>query len=140
MVLVSPQVVCKYIQDPVLFLVDHVGLVKFDLRFMVLLRSVRPLKLYVYNVFWLRFANREFSLDHFDDYEKHFTVMNYTEGATLTQIHYDEFIPMFEQQYPQHPWRNIQVSTHHLALSMALCSSGAHRVRTPVHALLLLRT
>ncbi|XP_018603634.1 tubulin--tyrosine ligase-like protein 12 [Scleropages formosus] len=104
----GPKVVCKYLEDPVLFCREEVGQVKFDVRYMVLLRSVQPLHLYVYNVFWLRFANRPFSLDHFDDYEKHFTVMNYAEGVQLKQVHYDQFIPMFEKQYPRHPWNEIQ--------------------------------
>lgn len=48
----------KYIESPVLFLRDDVGNVKFDIRYVVLLRSVRPLSLFVYDVFWLRFSNR----------------------------------------------------------------------------------
>uniref|UniRef100_A0A1A7YT33 Tubulin tyrosine ligase-like family, member 12 n=1 Tax=Iconisemion striatum TaxID=60296 RepID=A0A1A7YT33_9TELE len=104
----TPKVVCKYLEDPVLFSREEAGLVKFDIRYMLMLRSVQPLRLYVYNVFWLRFANRPFSLDHFDDYQKHFTVMNYTEGAELKQVHYDEFIPIFEKQYPQYPWKEVE--------------------------------
>lgn len=52
------QVVSKYIESPVLFLREDVGNVKFDIRYIVLLRAVRPLKLFVYDVFWLRFSNR----------------------------------------------------------------------------------
>ncbi|XP_072233313.1 tubulin--tyrosine ligase-like protein 12 [Leuresthes tenuis] len=104
----TPKVVCKYIEDPVLFNREEVGMVKFDIRYMLMLRSVQPLHLYAYNIFWLRFANRPFSLDHFDDYQKHFTVMNYTEGVELKQVHYDEFIPMFEKQYPQYPWKEVE--------------------------------
>ncbi|XP_047430657.1 tubulin--tyrosine ligase-like protein 12 [Mugil cephalus] len=104
----TPKVVCKYIEDPVLFNREEVGMVKFDIRYMLMLRSVQPLRLYAYNVFWLRFANRPFSLDHFDDYQKHFTVMNYADGVDLKQVHYDEFIPMFEKQYPQYPWKEVE--------------------------------
>ncbi|XP_062299798.1 tubulin--tyrosine ligase-like protein 12 isoform X1 [Scomber scombrus] len=104
----TPKVVCKYLEDPVLFHREEVGDVKMDIRYMLMLRSVQPLRLYAYNVFWLRFANRPFSLDHFDDYQKHFTVMNYAEGVQLKQVHYDEFIPMFEKQYPQHPWKEVE--------------------------------
>uniref|UniRef100_A0A3P8UD38 Tubulin tyrosine ligase-like family, member 12 n=1 Tax=Amphiprion percula TaxID=161767 RepID=A0A3P8UD38_AMPPE len=104
----TPKVVCKYLEDPVLFNREEVGMVKFDIRYMLMLRSVQPLRLYAYNVFWLRFANRPFSLDHFDDYQKHFTVMNYAEGVELKQVHYDEFIPMFEKQYPQYPWKEVE--------------------------------
>ncbi|KAK7149980.1 hypothetical protein R3I94_009331 [Phoxinus phoxinus] len=104
----TPKVVSKYLEDPVLFHRDEVGMVKFDIRYMLLLRSVEPLRLYAYDVFWLRFANKPFSLDHFDDYQKHYTVMNYAEDVQLKQIHYDEFIPMFESQYPQYPWKQVE--------------------------------
>ncbi|XP_071389140.1 tubulin--tyrosine ligase-like protein 12 [Centroberyx affinis] len=104
----TPKVVCKYLEDPVLFHREEVGMVKFDIRYMLMLCSVEPLRLYAYQVFWLRFANRPFSLDHFDDYQKHFTVMNYADGVALKQVHYDEFIPMFEKQYPQYPWKEVE--------------------------------
>lgn len=52
------QVVSKYIESPVLFLREDVGKVKFDIRYVVLLRTVQPLTLFVYDVFWLRFSNR----------------------------------------------------------------------------------
>ncbi|KAL6117127.1 ttll12 [Pungitius sinensis] len=104
----TPKVVCKYLEDPVLFNREEVGMVKFDIRYMLIVRSVQPLRLYAYDVFWLRFANRPFSLDHFDDYQKHFTVMNYTDGVELKQVHYDEFIPMFENQYPLYPWKEVE--------------------------------
>uniref|UniRef100_A0A8C1M4F3 Tubulin tyrosine ligase-like family, member 12 n=1 Tax=Cyprinus carpio TaxID=7962 RepID=A0A8C1M4F3_CYPCA len=55
----TPKVVSKYLEDPVLFLREEVGMVKFDIRYMVLLRSVEPLRLYAYDVFWLRFANNK---------------------------------------------------------------------------------
>ncbi|XP_059833938.1 tubulin--tyrosine ligase-like protein 12 [Hypanus sabinus] len=104
----TPKVVCKYLENPVLFERDDIGLVKFDIRYIVLLRSVHPLQLYAYNVFWLRFSNRPFSLDHLDDYQKHFTVMNYVDDSQLKQIHYNEFIPMFEKQYPKYAWTSIE--------------------------------
>ncbi|CAL8324020.1 unnamed protein product [Lota lota] len=103
-----PKVVCKYLEEPVLFRREEVGTVKFDIRYMLMLRSTQPLCLYAYKVFWLRFANKPFSLDHLDDYQKHFTVMNYAEGVQLKQVHYDDFIPMFEKQYPQHPWSEVE--------------------------------
>ncbi|KAM8979994.1 tubulin--tyrosine ligase-like protein 12 [Sarcophilus harrisii] len=104
----APKVVSKYIESPVLFHRDDVGMVKFDIRYIVLLRSVRPLRLYTYDVFWLRFSNRAFALDDLDDYEKHFTVMNYDPNVPLKQVHYDEFIPLFEKQYPEYPWQDVQ--------------------------------
>lgn len=81
---------------------------KFDIRYIVLLRSVKPLRLFVYDVFWLRFSNRPFALNDLDDYEKHFTVMNYDPEVVLKQVHCDEFIPEFEKQYPEFPWKSVQ--------------------------------
>ena len=52
------QVACKYIENPVLMHFDDVGDVKFDIRYILLLSSVKPLKLYAYRIFWLRFANK----------------------------------------------------------------------------------
>lgn len=31
-------------------------------------------------------------------------------GSRLFQVHYDEFIPQFEKQYPEFPWSGVQVS------------------------------
>ena len=47
---------------------------KFDLRFIVLLKSVVPLELYVYNLFYPRLANVDYTLDNLEVFEKHFTV------------------------------------------------------------------
>jgi len=107
-----PKVVCKYISQPVLFRREDLNgsLVKFDIRYIVLLRSVSPLKLYVYRKFWLRFANKPFSLDDFDDYQKHFTVMNYTGGDTqLKQMTCEDFINFFNDQYkPDYRWADVE--------------------------------
>ena len=47
-----------------LFTRDDVGKVKWDFRYVVIVSSVKPLVAYAYKVFWLRFANQPFSLDH----------------------------------------------------------------------------
>ncbi|KAK2120953.1 Tubulin--tyrosine ligase-like protein 12 [Saguinus oedipus] len=88
----TPKVVSKYIESPVLFLREDVGKVKFDIRYIVLLRSVKPLRLFVYDVFWLRFSNRAFALSDLDDYEKHFTVMNYNPDVVLKQVGPEEAV------------------------------------------------
>jgi tubulin--tyrosine ligase-like protein 12 len=46
-------------------------------------------------------------MNSFDDYNVHFTVMNYRDDP-LEHIECVDFIPMFEQQYPDHPWPSIQ--------------------------------
>ena len=57
-VVLCSQVVSKYITNPVLFFRPEIGWVKFDYRYMIMLTSVRPLEMYIYDVFWLRFANK----------------------------------------------------------------------------------
>ncbi|XP_065069444.1 tubulin--tyrosine ligase-like protein 12 [Rhopilema esculentum] len=106
----GPKVACKYIEDPLLFRRDDVGNVKFDIRFMVVLKSVKPLRLYAYKIFYLRFANVQYSQDDFEMYEKHLTVMNY-RGAELHQIHWDDFKKRFQDQFPGQEWDNIESKT-----------------------------
>lgn len=124
-----PKVVCKYIDRPVLFRRDDLRSttssapvsVKFDLRFIVLLKSVQPLQLYVYRNFWIRFANRAFSMDELESYEKHFTVMNYAASAEgegqegkvqLRQMFCSEFIGHFDAQYGKGSWARLQTDTY----------------------------
>lgn len=65
----GPKVAQRYIDRPVLFhRQDLDARVKFDVRYLVFLSSVKPLRAYVYERFWLRFANKPFELDHFDEY------------------------------------------------------------------------
>jgi hypothetical protein len=82
---------------------------KFDLRFIVMLHSFEPathicplnksLRLLVYKQFWIRLSNNPFSMNEFDDYQKHFTVMNYKEeGVRWMQMSDEEFISLLEKQ------------------------------------------
>ncbi|KAJ9600255.1 hypothetical protein L9F63_009431 [Diploptera punctata] len=59
-------------------------------------------------IFFLRFSNKPFELNDFDDYEKHFTVMNYNDNAPLYRKLSHEFIEEFELQYPEHKWTDIE--------------------------------
>lgn len=107
----GPKIVQKYIDRPVLFDRSDVdGKVKFDIRYVFLLKSVDPLDAYIYTNFFLRFSNKPFSLNQFDDYEKHFTVMNYGENLQLRHIPCKEFLELWKEQYPQHDWSNIELS------------------------------
>ena len=57
-------------------------------------------------------ACRPFSLADLNDYQTHFTVMNYREDSELKNILHDKFIPLFDQQYSDHPWREVEVRGH----------------------------
>ena len=61
-VITGPKIVQKYLHDPVCFERPEIGQVKFDIRYIILLRSTKPLKVYAYNRFWLRFANQKFEV------------------------------------------------------------------------------
>eukprot|EP00123_Amoebidium_parasiticum_P009640 comp19613_c0_seq2/m.23120 comp19613_c0_seq2/g.23120 ORF comp19613_c0_seq2/g.23120 comp19613_c0_seq2/m.23120 type:complete len:442 (-) comp19613_c0_seq2:286-1611(-) len=103
----GPKVVQKYLHDPILY--DGR---KFDLRFIVLLRSGRPLSLFMYDHFWIRFANEKYSLDNLDVYEKHFTVMNY-RPAHLQNVYDVDFIKSFNEQYGHvTTWASVQADVY----------------------------
>ncbi|CAF1032262.1 unnamed protein product [Adineta steineri] len=97
------KIACKYVSTPVLLKIPDIegGEVKFDVRYILLLRSIRPLKLYVHKIFWLRIANKPFSMKQLDDYETHFTVMNYRANTHLRQMDCETFITMYNEQHAQ---------------------------------------
>ncbi|KAG8183034.1 hypothetical protein JTE90_015665 [Oedothorax gibbosus] len=119
---VRPMVACKYLTDPVLFPKDNVGLVKMDFRFIVLLKSIQDFELFVYERFWLRFANKPFSLGDFEDYEKHFTVMNYGDFQ-LEQMYCHDFIKKFEDHYPEYKWCEIEESIYKMIKEVFIASA-----------------
>ncbi|CAG2103519.1 unnamed protein product [Medioppia subpectinata] len=142
-----PKVVCKYITEPVLFRRNELNgaLVKFDIRYIVLLRSVSPLEVYVYKYFWLRFSNKAFSLDNFDDYEKHFTVMNYKTGLEgeptpdnqqndiqFKQMFCSDFIDQFNEQYgPDYCWTDVERDIYKTLKEVFECATS----RPPPHGI-----
>ena len=85
----GPKICQKYIERP--FVMNEK---KFDLRFIILVKKLVPLELYFYSkMFWIRSANKPFSMDSstFDDYEVHFTVINYNTFGMQT-IYNTDFI------------------------------------------------
>ncbi|XP_036146193.1 tubulin--tyrosine ligase-like protein 12 isoform X2 [Monomorium pharaonis] len=101
----GPKIAQKYVARPILYNRPDISQVKFDVRYVVLLKSVKPLRAYAYANFFLRFANQPFALDNFGTYEQHFTVMNYTEENPLFHEKCADFIVEWEKQYPDYPWR-----------------------------------
>ncbi|CAG9860371.1 unnamed protein product [Phyllotreta striolata] len=109
--LTGPKIAQKYITNPVVFHRPECGgKVKFDIRYVLLLESTKPLKAYVYKNFFLRFANKPFELNDFQDYEKHFTVMNYTDSANLKHMKCSDFLLNWMVQYPDFDWKTIEKS------------------------------
>ncbi|CAL7951039.1 unnamed protein product [Xylocopa violacea] len=100
----GPKIAQKYITNPVLYERPEIGKVKFDVRYVVMLESVKPLRVYAYKNFFLRFANKEFALNNFDVYEQHFTVMNYSEDIPLCHVKCADFILEWKKQYPDFSW------------------------------------
>ncbi|CAH1799086.1 unnamed protein product [Owenia fusiformis] len=120
----GPKIVSKYIEEPVLFYRDDLSIqVKFDIRFHVLLASVNPLKIYVYEYFLVRFSQKPFSLDHFDEHEKHFTVHRYEQNViNLNKLKDVDFIPLFNSQYSSHSWDKTRESMHAVIKDVFECS------------------
>lgn len=105
----GPKIVQKYLENPILFYRDDVsGRVKFDVRYVILLHTVKPLKVFVYKNFFIRFANKPFELSNFDDYEMHFTVMNYDDNKPLRKMLSSDFKTEFEKQNPLKSWNHIE--------------------------------
>jgi tubulin--tyrosine ligase-like protein 12 len=48
-------------------------------------------------------------LSELDEYERHFTVMNYESPERLLHMKCEQFVPEFEQQYEQLKWMDIEV-------------------------------
>ena len=120
----GPKIVQKYIEDPVLFHRPEIGgKVKFDVRYVILLKSVRPLEVYVYKNFFLRFANQPFEMANFGVYEKHFTVMNYTEEAVLKHMLYEEFLVDWAVQYPEVSWGSVENNIFHMVRQVFECAT-----------------
>lgn len=96
----GPRVACKYVENPALYLGK-----KFDMRFVVLLRSAEPLELYLYETFYIRAALEPYTLTDLDCYEKHWTVMNYVHGVDMKKFIYaKDFIAEIERQHGEGSW------------------------------------
>ena len=91
----GPKICQKYFCNP--FLMNNK---KFDLRFIIAVKSLLPLELYFYEkMFWIRSANKDYNKESlsFDDYEVHFTVMNYSKFGMQT-IYDKDFIKYLKER------------------------------------------
>ena len=113
---IEPRLTQRYLWNPLLIY----GL-KFDLRYIVLLKSVKPMELYMYKVFWPRLAPKRWALDDFDDYERHFTVMNYRAPDKVTHKTYVDFVQQFEIENPHMKWDDMQQRIYNAIRDMFIC-------------------
>ena len=70
----NPAVVSRYVVQPALYQGR-----KFDLRFVVALRTVQPLLLSIYDGWLVRAADEKYSLGDYANVRKHLTVMQYLD-------------------------------------------------------------
>ena len=83
----GPKVAQKYIHRPLTFQGR-----KFTLRYVVMIQSLMPLRLYRHEEYYTQFANNQFTMAEttFHEYETHFTVMNYA-GGKMIQLRMNDF-------------------------------------------------
>ncbi|KAK9697343.1 hypothetical protein RND81_08G031300 [Saponaria officinalis] len=116
----GPKICQKYIEHPALFRGK-----KFDIRYIVLVRNMNPLEIFLCDIFWVRLANNSYSLDKrsFYEYETHFTVMNYR--GTLNIMQTPEFVKEFEQEH-QVKWRDIHERIQNMIKSVFEAAIAVH--------------
>ncbi|KAL8161375.1 hypothetical protein V2J09_012864 [Rumex salicifolius] len=116
----GPKICQKYIERPALFRGK-----KFDLRYIVLVRSLAPMDLFLSDVFWVRLSNNQYTLDKRSlyEYETHFTVMNYR--GKLNHIHTSEFVQEFEVDH-RVKWLDIHQRIRSMIRSVFEAAVGVH--------------
>ncbi|XP_031267892.1 tubulin--tyrosine ligase-like protein 12 [Pistacia vera] len=116
----GPKICQKYIEHPALFQGR-----KFDLRYIVLVRSMDPLEIFLADVFWVRLANNPYTLDRhsFFEYETHFTVMNY--GRKFSHMNTPEFMREFEWEH-QVKWLDIHQKVKNMIRSVFEAAAVTH--------------
>ncbi|TVU48217.1 hypothetical protein EJB05_07846, partial [Eragrostis curvula] len=116
----GPKICQKYIERPALFQGR-----KFDLRYIVLVRSIRPLEIFLSDVFWVRLANNQYTLEKtsFFEYETHFTVMNYI--GRMNHMNTPEFVKEFEKEH-QVKWPEIHESIRSMIRRVFESASAVH--------------
>lgn len=116
----GPKICQKYIERPALFKGR-----KFDLRYIVLVRSMKPLEIFLADIFWVRLANNQYTLEKSSlfEYETHFTVMNYI--GRVNQMNTPEFAREFEEEH-QVKWLDIHQRIKNMIRSVFDSAAAAH--------------
>ncbi|XP_039144964.1 tubulin--tyrosine ligase-like protein 12 [Dioscorea cayenensis subsp. rotundata] len=116
----GPKICQKYIERPALFRGK-----KFDLRYIVLVRSMSPVEVFLADVFWVRLANNPYTLERSSlfEYETHFTVMNYI--GRLNHMNTAEFVREFEVEH-QVKWLDIHERIKNMIRSVFDSAATVH--------------
>ncbi|MCD9560626.1 hypothetical protein HAX54_019343 [Datura stramonium] len=116
----GPKICQKYIEHPALFKGK-----KFDVRYIVLVRSMNPLDIFLADVFWVRLANNTYTLEKhsFDEYETHFTVMNYR--GRLNHMNTPDFVKEFEKEHEVN-WQDIHSRIRNMIKSAFKAAAAVH--------------
>lgn len=116
----GPKICQKYIEHPALFKGK-----KFDLRYIVLVRSMNPIEIFLADVFWARLANNKYTLEKSSlfEYETHFTVMNYI--GRLNHMNTPEFVREFEEEH-QVKWLDIHQRIQNMIRSVFDSAATTH--------------
>ena len=122
---IGPRLCQRYLWNPLTIFGQ-----KFDLRFIVLLKSIKPFELFAYKVFWPRLSPKKWSLDDFDDYERHFTVMNYRSPTKVTSKNWYHFVEQFEIENPQIKWLNVLNRIYLTFKDLFICG-GQKMIQSP---------
>ncbi|XP_058080681.1 uncharacterized protein LOC131228849 [Magnolia sinica] len=116
----GPKICQKYIEHPALF-----NGKKFDIRYIVLVRSMNPLEIFLADIFWVRLANNPYSLDKSTlfEYETHFTVMNYI--GKLNHMNTPDFVMEFEKEH-QVKWLDIHQRVRNMIRAVFESAATVH--------------
>lgn len=91
----GPRIAQKYIDRPITF-----NGCKIDMRYVVVLKSLLPLQLYVCDEFYIRWTYDKFMMaeTNFTNYDTHFTVNNYNESGA-PKLRCGPFMEQFDKEY-----------------------------------------
>jgi hypothetical protein len=76
----APRLASKYVSAPALFKGR-----KFDLRYYVIVLSLVPLRMYRHQMFVIRVANYPYTTTDLEQFQKHFTVMNFIDDSSCPE-------------------------------------------------------
>lgn len=76
----APRLASKYVSNPMLYKNR-----KFDLRYYVIVLSLKPLRIFRHKMFVVRVANEVYSHGDLELYQKHFTVMNFLDDNSNSE-------------------------------------------------------